>query len=498
MTRFTSLLLSFVAVSAAPTAPTWEITMDVFEGTLEGFFGASKDFPKLKECASDAADSFTQIQAAIGAIEQHTLPSIKQGIADLGRAYKEAKVALKACKASEADIKKFAHVLEEGFEHPLSFLYHVGQDLVINHAQIIKEITAAVAMWKAQSYRQAGIQIGMALAKLLPENLTFEAWKAKHGKAYASAEEEARRGAAYAANADAVRSAHLQEAESVRYALNEYADLTPSEFNERNGLIPSMMPHTTRVHKLSGKARPDAVDWREKSLVTEVKNQGSCGSCWAFSTVVSIEGQHAKQTGTLTSLSEQNLVDCVKDVKLPNETQTCCMGCRGGLMDDAFQYLIKKQGGAIDTEAAYPYRGFAGKCNFEASDAGAKITAWTGIPQGDEEALLDAVAHVGPISIAVDAGIGWQLYMGGIMRGLLCSSNPKRMDHGVAIVGYGTSSSGVDYWIVRNSWGKMWGEKGYARIKRGKNACGLANAASYPTDVAEGAAPALVEDAPAP
>ena len=90
------------------------------------------------------------------------------------------------------------------------------------------------------------------------------------------------------------------------------------------------------------------------------------------------------------------------------------------------------------------------------------------------------MATVGPVSIAVDASIGWQLYAGGIMRSFLCSSNPKKLDHGVAIAGYGTDK-GNDYWIVRNSWGSMWGEKGYARIARGKNACGLANAASYPT-----------------
>ena len=104
---------------------------------------------------------------------------------------------------------------------------------------------------------------------------------------------------------------------------------------------------------------------------------------------------------------------------------------------------------------------------------------------GDEDALLDAVATVGPISIAVDASMAWQLYFGGIMHGVLCSSNPKKMDHGVAIVGYGTEH-GTDYWIIRNSWGAGWGEHGYVRIVRGKNACGLANAASYPTDAAGG------------
>ena len=152
-------------------------------------------------------------------------------------------------------------------------------------------------------------------------------------------------------------------------------------------------------------------------------------------------------------------------------------------MDDAFSYMIKSQSGGIDTEAAYPYRGVAGSCSYDTSKDGAHIGGWTDIPQGDEAALMDAVATVGPVSIAVDAAIGWQLYFGGIMHPVLCSSNPAKMDHGVAIVGYGTDN-GKDYWIIRNSWGSGWGEKGYARIVRGKNACGLANAASYPTTVA--------------
>jgi len=282
-----------------------------------------------------------------------------------------------------------------------------------------------------------------------------------------------------------VRATHLQSATGVHYHLNEYADLSPAAFNVRNGLIPSLRPHASRTHVLSGKATPTSVDWRKHGLVADVKNQGSCGSCWAFSTVVSIEGQHAKKTGKLTTLSEQNLVDCVKNIKLPNDTSTCCMGCKGGLMDDAFDYVLTKQHGAIDSESAYPYTGRSGTCSYQPSKSGATLGGWTDVKSGDEAALLDAVATVGPVSIAVDASIGWQLYFGGIMHPTLCSSDPKKMDHGVAIVGFGTES-GKDYWVVRNSWGASWGEHGYARIIRGKNACGLANAASYPNGVAAG------------
>jgi len=352
-----------------------------------------------------------------------------------------------------------------------------------------------VTDWKAQSYRAAGVQIGEALALVFVPD--FEAWKLQYGKRYASVAEEAAAKAAFELSADLVGSKHLQTAvgADVHFHLNEYADVLPTEFNKRNGYVPSAhAAHATSVHVRSGNAVNASVDWRNFGLVADVKNQGSCGSCWAFSTVVSLEGQQAKKTGKLTSLSEQNLVDCVKGEKLPGDDSTCCMGCQGGLMNDAFQYMIDHQSGELDTEAAYPYTGRAGTCAYDASKEGTKITKFTAIPAGDEDALLDAVSTVGPVSIAVDASIGWQLYFGGIMHPTLCSSDPKKMDHGVAIVGYGTEK-GTDYWIVRNSWGASWGEHGYARIVRGKNACGLANAASYPTDSAD-VVEALKEEAP--
>lgn len=461
---------------------TFQITVDFFEGTIEGFFG-SDDFPRLKACASDATDAYDAIKKAIGEIEEETFDSVLQGVKDLGAAYQSLKDGLSKCKAAETDITNFLHAVENGFEHPLSFVYHVGKDLIINHKQIFSEIHTAVSDWKAQSYRASGVQAGIALSKLL-DGANFEEWAAAYGKSYASADAEAAARAAFAANADLVRSHHLSGSAGVRFHLNEYADLHSSEFNERNGFDPSMTyakPSTT--HVASGVTAPDSVDWRDHGLVGDVKNQGACGSCWAFSTVVSIEGQHAKaNNGNYVSLSEQNLVDCVKGEKLPSDQGECCSGCRGGLMDDAFQYLIDHESGGIDTETAYPYTGRSGSCSFDASKDGASIGGWTGIKQGDEDALLDAVATVGPVSIAVDAAMGWQLYHGGIMHPVLCSSNPKKMDHGVAIVGYGTEN-GTDYWIIRNSWGANWGEKGYLRIVRGKNACGLANYASYPTQV---------------
>jgi len=276
---------------------------------------------------------------------------------------------------------------------------------------------------------------------------------------------------------------HHEEGHKV--GLNKFSDWTSDEFEAYQKYKPSMKRHAPQTHKTSGKSLPTEVDWRKEGLVADVKDQGSCGSCWTFSTVASIEGAHAKKHGKMVTLSEQNLVDCVKKDRLPSDAEDCCDGCDGGLMDNAFDYIINKQKGGIDTEAAYPYRGEDEKCAFESSEDGARIANWTDVPSGDEDALMDALATVGPVSVALDASRQWQTYAGGVLtpRKWLggCSSDPSKADHGVAVVGYGTDPTSGDYWIVRNSWGSAWGEDGYVRLKRGVNACGVANFASYPT-----------------
>lgn len=257
--------------------------------------------------------------------------------------------------------------------------------------------------------------------------------------------------------------------------LNEFAAMPFDEFRQRNGYKPWMKesaPKASATHQIVGGA-PSSIDWRPK-LVNPVKNQGQCGSCWTFSTVASLESAYAKLTENLESFSEQDLVDCVKNF------QGCCNGCQGGLMDYAFGYMEQSQSGRDDMESNYPYTAKDGTCEYSASKAfsGAKITGYTDVTSKDEDALLDAVANVGVISIAVNAAHHWQLYSGGILDvSYLC--NPDKLDHGVAVVGYGTD--GKDYWIVRNSWGPSWGEEGYIRLVRGKNMCGVATQPSYPT-----------------
>ncbi|RUS84659.1 hypothetical protein EGW08_007579 [Elysia chlorotica] len=237
-----------------------------------------------------------------------------------------------------------------------------------------------------------------------------------------------------------------------------------------NGYVMSEQRSSVQFVPSSAAAPPTEVDWRTKGYVTKVKNQLQCGSCWAFSTTGSLEGQNFKKTGNLTSLSEQQLVDC--SAKFGNK------GCKGGLMDNAFKYI--KENNGLDTEQSYPYTAKTGRtCKFNPSAVGATDTGFVDVKRGSEEALQQALAEIGPISVAMDAGhMSFQHYRTGIYTERECSS--VRLDHGVLAVGYG-SEGGKDYWIVKNSWGTIWGDEGYFKIARNDhNMCGLATSASYP------------------
>jgi len=254
--------------------------------------------------------------------------------------------------------------------------------------------------------------------------------------------------------------------------ITQFADMTREEFEAFLARSGSQMERHNADHDLfdpSGYgSNPNAVDWVAKGAVTPVKDQGQCGSCWAFSTTGCLEGQNFMVNGVLSSFSEQELVDC--------STGDGNNGCNGGLMDYGFKF-VKESG--ICMESDYSYDGADGTCKSSRCTpaiAAGKVTSWTDVAQGDEDALETAVANVGPIAIAVDANFKWQMYSGGIMSASLCPAN--KLDHGVLMVGYDTSGG---YWKIKNSWASTWGENGYLRIVKGSNACGLANSASYPT-----------------
>merc|ERR1711937_409595 len=200
-------------------------------------------------------------------------------------------------------------------------------------------------------------------------------------------------------------------------------------------------------HQHSGKAAPASVDWTTKGAVTPVKDQGQCGSCWAFSATGGLEGQWEIATGNLQSLSEQQLVDCSKQNS----------GCNGGLMDYAFSFYKTT---SVATEDSYAYTGRDGSCKSSYTEA---------IPQGGVTGYKDISSEADQMS--------FQLYSSGVLTGN-CGTN---LDHGVLAVGYGTES-GTDYWKVKNSWGASWGANGYVLIERGVNKCGIADGPpSYPT-----------------
>ncbi|KAJ8753474.1 hypothetical protein K2173_019873 [Erythroxylum novogranatense] len=298
-------------------------------------------------------------------------------------------------------------------------------------------------------------------------------WMALYGRVYKDVKEKEARFKIFKANVEHIDSFNAAGDKSYKLGVNQFADLTNEEFkttrNRFKGHMCSKQAGPFRYENVTD--IPSNVDWREKGAVTPIKDQGQCGSCWAFSAVASIEGITQLSTKKLISLSEQELVDC----DIEGEDQ----GCQGGLMDNAFKFIIQHKG--LTTETNYPYTAVQGTCNTSAEAIpAANISGYEDVPANDEAALMKAVANQ-PVSVAIDAGdSSFQFYSSGIFSGA-CGT---QLDHGVTAVGYG-ESNGMNYWLVKNSWGIQWGEKGYVRIQKDVTAegglCGIAMQASYPT-----------------
>ncbi|KHN27806.1 Vignain [Glycine soja] len=298
-----------------------------------------------------------------------------------------------------------------------------------------------------------------------------EQWMKKYGKVYKDAAEKQKRLLIFKDNVEFIESFNAAGNKPYKLGINHLADQTNEEFVASHNGYKHKASHSQTPFKYENVTGvPNAVDWRENGAVTAVKDQGQCGSCWAFSTVAATEGIYQITTSMLMSLSEQELVDC----------DSVDHGCDGGYMEGGFEFIIKN--GGISSEANYPYTAVDGTCdaNKEASPA-AQIKGYETVPANSEDALQKAVANQ-PVSVTIDAGgSAFQFYSSGVFTGQ-CGT---QLDHGVTAVGYGSTDDGTQYWIVKNSWGTQWGEEGYIRMQRGTDAqeglCGIAMDASYPT-----------------
>jgi len=286
----------------------------------------------------------------------------------------------------------------------------------------------------------------------------------EYGKKYDSLEEKNARRIIFQSKLEEVMLHNNDPSQTYKMGINHLSDRSTEEFNKLLGYKRTSKSQNVPklAHTMSKKPLANFVDWRQKNVVSPVKDQGMCGSCWTFGTAETIESFNAIKNGRLEELSEQQILDCT-----PNPNQCGGTGgCGGGTPELAYAQIIKD--GGLASQWTYPYISYWGKdftCQLNVSSVKptAKITGYTALPTNKYEPVLDALANQGPLAINVDAS-SWGSYETGVFSG--CNTTEIVIDHVVQLVGYGTDEKNGEYWLVRNSWSPNWGEDGYIRILR--------------------------------
>ncbi|CAL5345157.1 unnamed protein product [Camellia sinensis] len=322
-----------------------------------------------------------------------------------------------------------------------------------------------------------GVLSSQASSRILNEQTMLdmhEQWMTRHGRVYKDTEEKNARFQVFKDNLQHINSFNEGVDRGYKLGVNKFADLTNEEFRashtgyKRQPTKETFVSKPTSFRYVNLTDAPTTVDWRNQGAVTPIKDQSQCGCCWAFSAVAAVEGINKITNSNLLSLSEQELVDCNTDNG----------GCGGGFMDTAFQFI---QNNGLTSEDNYPYIAQDNTCDStKAATSVVQITGYEDVPPSNEQALLQAVARQ-PVSVAIEGGgQNFHFYQSGVFSGP-CGT---KLDHAVTIIGYGTTTDGTNYWLVKNSWGSSWGENGYMKIDRdavAEGRCGIALKASYPT-----------------